>query len=141
MSYRQQRGWEKFFTVKQRGICLFVNRFTILIYQILSTFDKYFPFNFTTLSQTAVNSFLRKRLRTCHIHINKSGQNAGKVSKVMNKLPFILAILFIAFCFYINILGLLEIYPLYFTSPLLFFSVFLFMGMLNNKDRFRGFRK
>ena len=141
MSYRQQRGWEKFFTVKQRGICLFVIRFTILIYQILSTFDKYFLFNFTTLSQTTVNSFLRKRLRTCHIHITKSGQNAGKVGKVMNKLPFILAILFIAFSFYINILGLLEIYPLYFTSPLLFLSVFLFMGMLNNKDRFRGFRK
>ncbi|MDQ0174638.1 hypothetical protein [Bacillus chungangensis] len=48
-------------------------------------------------------------------------------------------IIFVCFSFGLNILGLLKLLPLYITSPLLFFSLFLLLAHLNNRKRFRGF--
>nr|WP_078381412.1 hypothetical protein [Sutcliffiella halmapala] len=59
----------------------------------------------------------------------------------MSRLPFLFALLFIFICFVFNILGLMKIYPLYLTSPLLFLSVLFLIILLNNKHRFRGFRR
>ncbi|UAL48656.1 hypothetical protein [Sutcliffiella horikoshii] len=58
----------------------------------------------------------------------------------MSKIPFILCILFILFSLFINVLGLMKLYPIYFTSPILFFSIFLLIVLLNNQRRFKGFK-
>ncbi|MEA3322155.1 MAG: hypothetical protein U9Q88_19350 [Bacillota bacterium] len=58
----------------------------------------------------------------------------------MSKIPFIICIVFILFSLFINILGLMKLYPIYLTSPLLFFSLFLLIALLNNQRRFKGFK-
>ena len=55
-------------------------------------------------------------------------------------LKFTVLIVFILFAFIINIFGLMHLYPIYFTSPLLFLSLFLLMNYINNRKRFKGFR-
>jgi len=54
----------------------------------------------------------------------------------------ILVFLFIGilFCFWLNLFGLMNIYPLYLTSPLLFLSILVFLWTLNNRNRFSGFK-
>jgi len=46
----EQRGWEKFFTVKQRGKCLLVINFTPLIYHIQTPYHNILVCYFTILS-------------------------------------------------------------------------------------------
>ncbi|MGD6991828.1 hypothetical protein [Sutcliffiella horikoshii] len=58
----------------------------------------------------------------------------------MSKIPFIFCIAFILFSLFINVLGLMKLYPIYLTSPVLFFSIFLLIALLNNQRRFRGFK-
>jgi hypothetical protein len=48
----EQRGWEKFFTVKQRGKCLFVINFTTLIYHNPIPYHNTLVCYFTILSNT-----------------------------------------------------------------------------------------
>lgn len=48
----EQRGWEKFFTVKQRGICLLVINFTLIIYHAATCIGKLFVWYFTILSKS-----------------------------------------------------------------------------------------
>ncbi|QFT88391.1 hypothetical protein FIU87_07025 [Bacillus sp. THAF10] len=58
----------------------------------------------------------------------------------MAKILLVLCIFFIIFSFFINTLGLMKMYPIYLTSPLLFLSLFLFISLLNNRKRFRGYK-
>lgn len=58
----------------------------------------------------------------------------------MSKIPFILCIAFILVSLFMNVLGLMKLYPIYLTSPLLFFSLFLLIALLNNQRRFKGFK-
>ncbi|MGD6790842.1 hypothetical protein [Sutcliffiella horikoshii] len=58
----------------------------------------------------------------------------------MSKIPFIFCIAFILFSLFINVLGLMKLYPIYLTSPVLFFSIFLLIALLNNQRRFKGFK-
>jgi hypothetical protein len=51
-----------------------------------------------------------------------------------------LLILFIVLAFIINIFGLMHLYPIYLTSPILFFSLLMLLHYLNNRKRFKGFR-
>lgn len=54
----------------------------------------------------------------------------------------VIVLLFGAFAlvsFVLNIAGLMHILPLYFTSPLLFLSLFLLLIYLNNRKNFKGF--
>lgn len=46
---------------------------------------------------------------------------------------------FALFSFVLNVAGLMHIVPLYFTSPILFLSLFLLLIYLNNRKNFRGF--
>ena len=46
----EQRGWEKFFTVKQRGKCLLVINFTPLIYHMQTPYHNILVCYFTILS-------------------------------------------------------------------------------------------
>ncbi|MGM0844322.1 MAG: hypothetical protein ACQEUT_05030 [Bacillota bacterium] len=55
-------------------------------------------------------------------------------------LKLILLILFIVFSFTMNIFGLMHLYPIYVTSPLLFISLLLLMQYVNNRKRFKGFK-
>ncbi|WP_421384204.1 hypothetical protein ACOJQI_06410 [Bacillus salacetis] len=56
------------------------------------------------------------------------------------QLKLTLLILFIVLSFVINIFGLMHLYPIYLTSPLLFLSLLLMLHNLNNRKRFKGFR-
>ncbi|WP_226682704.1 hypothetical protein [Sutcliffiella horikoshii] len=58
----------------------------------------------------------------------------------MSKITFIFCIAFILFSLFINVLGLMKLYPIYLTSPVLFFSIFLLIALLNNQRRFKGFK-
>ncbi|MBB6443552.1 hypothetical protein [Bacillus benzoevorans] len=57
----------------------------------------------------------------------------------MKKLYPLLLILVIMFSFFLQLLGLMELIPLYLTSPILFVSLLLFFIFLNNRNRFKGF--
>jgi hypothetical protein len=57
----------------------------------------------------------------------------------MNKFLVLLMFLFILFSFALNIGGLMHLIPLYFTSPLLFISLFTFLIYINNRKTFKGF--
>ncbi|WP_394235402.1 hypothetical protein [Niallia oryzisoli] len=57
----------------------------------------------------------------------------------MKKLYMLFLVLFIVFSFCLQVLGLMELLPIYLTAPLLFFSLFLLLNYLNNRKRFKGF--
>ncbi|MGE6630993.1 hypothetical protein [Bacillus sp. NPDC077027] len=45
----------------------------------------------------------------------------------------------IIFCFFLNILGLMKMVPLYLTAPLLFASILFTVYRLNHRKTFKGF--
>ncbi|MEC2323985.1 hypothetical protein P9H20_06625 [Lederbergia lenta] len=51
---------------------------------------------------------------------------------------FFIITIFFSFC--LNILGLMNLFPLYLSSPLLFLTFFGFLFTMNNRNKFRGFR-
>ncbi|KUP07531.1 membrane protein [Bacillus coahuilensis m2-6] len=53
------------------------------------------------------------------------------------RLFILIVIIFITFS--INLIGLLQLWPLYLTSPLLFISLFFLLIHLNGRNRFKGF--
>lgn len=46
----------------------------------------------------------------------------------------------IAISFVVHLFGIMNIYPLYITAPLLFISIFLFILYMNNRNQFKGFK-
>ncbi|MFD1017870.1 hypothetical protein [Thalassobacillus hwangdonensis] len=58
----------------------------------------------------------------------------------MKPLVIIMMGLLIAIAFLLNIFGLMRLYPLYFTSPLLFFLLFTTIKALLHRRRFKGFQ-
>ncbi|MFY4774355.1 hypothetical protein [Metabacillus sp. RGM 3146] len=57
----------------------------------------------------------------------------------MKQAAYLLAVLFIIAAFFLNILGLMHLMPLYLTAPLLFVSIFILVFRMNHKKTFRGF--
>lgn len=57
----------------------------------------------------------------------------------MNGLRLAILVLLLVFSLFINLLGLMKIFPLLFSAPLLFLSIFFIISMLNQRNRFRGF--
>lgn len=57
----------------------------------------------------------------------------------MKKIHIIFSLLFVVIAFFYHLLGLMKMAPLYLTSPLLFFSIFITFLILNHKKTFRGF--
>nr|WP_313800681.1 hypothetical protein [Cytobacillus sp.] len=57
----------------------------------------------------------------------------------MKRLTMAMMILFILFSFVLNILGLMKIFPIYISSPILFLSVFIFITFMNDRKKFKGF--
>ncbi|WP_243291408.1 hypothetical protein [Bacillus sp. FJAT-47783] len=51
----------------------------------------------------------------------------------------LLCILCFIVAFFLNILGLMKLIPLYITSPLLFIIIFVTLYLLNHRKTFRGF--
>ncbi len=45
----------------------------------------------------------------------------------------------IGFCFFLNILGLMKMLPLYLTSPLLFAAILFTLYRMNHRKTFKGF--
>ncbi|WP_176215223.1 hypothetical protein [Cytobacillus gottheilii] len=57
----------------------------------------------------------------------------------MKKVQFFLILAVLIFCFFLNILGLLKLVPIFITAPLLFVALITFISFLNNRNRFKGF--
>ncbi|WP_170209227.1 hypothetical protein [Robertmurraya kyonggiensis] len=57
----------------------------------------------------------------------------------MKNVPVILMFLFIIFAFLFNLLGLMHLVSIFITSPILFIALLIFIGYLNNRNRFKGF--
>ncbi|KOP81749.1 hypothetical protein AMS60_04180 [Bacillus sp. FJAT-21945] len=57
----------------------------------------------------------------------------------MKKLTIAMLILFILFSLVLNILGLMKLFPIYISSPILFLSVFILITFINDQKKFRGF--
>ncbi|WP_419096095.1 hypothetical protein [Rossellomorea pakistanensis] len=53
---------------------------------------------------------------------------------------FALLLLLIIIAFFLNILGLLKLMPIYITSPLLFLSLLCFIYYMNYAKQFKGFK-
>ena len=58
----------------------------------------------------------------------------------MRKIIALLLVSFILVCFYYNVLGLMNLLPIYITSPILFISLLALFSYLNGRNKFRGFR-
>jgi len=58
----------------------------------------------------------------------------------VKKLHITLMLLFILFSFFLNILGLMHLVSVFITAPLLFFSLFVFISYMNDRNRFKGFK-
>ncbi|AGN35751.1 hypothetical protein OIO07_19805 [Bacillus paralicheniformis] len=54
-------------------------------------------------------------------------------------LQIILGLASILFFFVLNILGMMNMFPLYITSPLLFISILFTLSRLNHRKTFKGF--
>ncbi|WP_201715319.1 hypothetical protein [Rossellomorea arthrocnemi] len=59
---------------------------------------------------------------------------------MLAKMKYGIFLLLILISFFINILGLMHLVPVYITSPILFLSLLLFIHSLGNRNRFRGFK-
>jgi hypothetical protein len=57
----------------------------------------------------------------------------------MQKAAFGVFFLLFAFGFYFHMLALIQIIPIYISSPLLFLSILCFFLFLNNRNKFKGF--
>ncbi|MEW9109803.1 hypothetical protein ACQCT6_04980 [Cytobacillus gottheilii] len=57
----------------------------------------------------------------------------------MKKIQLFSILAVLIFCFFLNVLGLLKLVPLFITAPLLFASLITFISFLNNRNRFKGF--
>ncbi|MBM7554020.1 hypothetical protein [Thalassobacillus pellis] len=56
------------------------------------------------------------------------------------KTPYIILFVFLYLvAFTINIFGLMRLYPLYVTSPVLFLLIYIFIKSLLHRRRFKGF--
>lgn len=124
----EQRGWEKFFTVKQRGISLLVINFTSIIYHEL---------DYSTIIVLAISQY-------CHNLRMNTGTNEymyreGKGVIILTQtIGLWLIVLFIIISFILNLFGLLNIFPLIITAPLLFLSLLSLVLFLNERKRFKG---
>lgn len=49
-------------------------------------------------------------------------------------------IFFFLFSFSVHTLALIQIVPIYISSPILFLSILLFFSYLNNRNKFKGFQ-
>ncbi|ARI78018.1 hypothetical protein HM131_14675 [Halobacillus mangrovi] len=59
----------------------------------------------------------------------------------MKRLILLLCILtLIVLCFF-HLFALMRLYPLYITSPLLFFTIYLTIASFSHRKTFRGFHK
>lgn len=79
----EQRGWEKFFTVKQRGICLLVINFTLIIYHAPTCIGKLFVWYFTILSKT-IHVPLSSFIYMCIRQLITGGKRYGTKNKIRN---------------------------------------------------------
>ena len=57
----------------------------------------------------------------------------------MKKIYIIFYVLLFIFSFFLQLLGLMKIVPLYITSPILFFSLFFLLFYFNNRKDLKGF--
>ncbi|MGM0921827.1 hypothetical protein [Bacillus sp. V2I10] len=51
----------------------------------------------------------------------------------------IISIILLIISFFLNILGLMEMFPLLISSPLLFISIFVTLYLVNHRKTFKGF--
>nr|WP_224773449.1 MULTISPECIES: hypothetical protein [Bacillaceae] len=54
-------------------------------------------------------------------------------------MPLIISIILLIISFFLNILGLMEMFPLSISSPLLFISIFVMLYLVNHRKTFKGF--
>lgn len=57
----------------------------------------------------------------------------------MNILWMIASIILVIFTFFYNMLGFMNLAPVYITAPLFFISIFIAFMLFNNRNTFRGF--
>ncbi len=121
------------FTVKQRGKCLLCDKFHVIKY------NKYRRYLTRLLSK--VHKFVTKTCFVIFFHnllqTEKSANHCGGI--YMRKMNVLLCILCFIVAFFLNILGLMKLIPLYITSPLLFIIIFVTLYLLNHRKTFRGF--
>ncbi|WP_218970617.1 hypothetical protein [Alkalihalobacterium alkalinitrilicum] len=58
----------------------------------------------------------------------------------MRKVLLTIGIFLIIISFYFMILGLMNVFPIFIAAPALFISVVFTLIVLNERNRFRGFR-
>ncbi len=124
----EQRGWEKFFTVKQRGISLLVINFTSIIYH---------EYDYSTIILLAISQYCHnlRMITGTNEYIYKERKGGIIVARTIG---LWLIVLFIIISFILNLFGLLKIFPLIITAPLLFLSLLSLVLFLNERKRFKG---
>jgi len=60
---------------------------------------------------------------------------------MMKQIIIVFWLIAVAISFFLNLLGLMHIIPLFITMPLLFGSILCTLWTLNNRNRFKGFQQ
>lgn len=58
----------------------------------------------------------------------------------MKTMLMVVMVISVVACFGFQILGLMNLIPIYITSPPLFISLLIFLLYLNGRNKFRGFQ-
>ncbi|MGX1194798.1 hypothetical protein [Metabacillus sp. SLBN-84] len=56
-----------------------------------------------------------------------------------NRIPLLISFVILLISFFLNVLGLMEMFPLLISSPLLFVSIFVTLYFVNHRNTFKGF--
>ncbi|MDX8289613.1 hypothetical protein SLL00_07395 [Metabacillus indicus] len=56
-----------------------------------------------------------------------------------NRIPLLISVVILLISFFLNVLGLMEMFPLLISSPLLFVSIFVTLYFVNHRNTFKGF--
>ncbi|MET3698342.1 hypothetical protein SAMN05877753_108196 [Bacillus oleivorans] len=59
---------------------------------------------------------------------------------MLAKFPIIIMFLIFIFAFFLQILGMLHVVPLYISSPILFIAILIIISYLNERKKFKGYR-
>jgi uncharacterized membrane protein len=94
----------------------------------LSTYDN--PYTF-------ISQFCHNHIFNLSLIIFIKDKQGGFVVNI--SIPLIISFILLIISFFLNILGLMEMFPLLISAPLLFISIFVTLYLVNHRKTFRGF--
>lgn len=133
--FYRTKGMGEIFHGPNKGLMFVCDQLHVINISFKLFIDNKFVCFFTRLSYPSHKSWTS----AYNVIIPDTSIWGGRVQVKMKRLTMAMLILFILFSFVLNILGLMKIFPIYISSPILFLSVFIFITFINDRKKFKGF--